>query len=646
MSLAMHRSPYLASSSFQRSSTGAVKPSRTFASNSVGAGSSASSYGGSRMGKQANSSSSRALPNGPGPLPDRPVLLKSGAVKYVTESSRDRTSTTTTSTTLRHFNYKNSNVMDSPTTVRRKTSNDSGYGSSGGKDRTTLSNNRYGDLSKSKSKSMSHLYRDEADGVRTTSFRSRTDSSSHGVSSKTYTQNHIGSKTTVNGSNSTGIYRSTTHSDYRDPGKEDKNSVSKTGHSYSTEKDLTNGYTSTGKHSYSVIDADKTHKATITALPGADMRCSRKSSFSSSNSSPSNSPTGRSSSDGLVGLRNLGNTCFMNSILQCLSHTQPLTDQLLKGSHIKNINSSSSMKGRLIQAFADLIKSMWKPGCNEAVSPHTFKTQIQRFAPRFMGYNQQDAQEFLRFLVEGLHDDLNQVKSKPKYTLCEYDDSLSDHQNAEKSWKNYLSRDNSLMTDLFVGQLKSTLKCCNCGYASVTFDPFWDLSLPIPRSGRRSSGADDSDINIRDCMQSFTREEVLDGDERPTCDKCKLKRKSTKKFSIQRFPPVLVLHLKRFSGFSFRSKLQSNVEFPLSKLDLAEFAADTRGRSALYSLYAVSNHSGSTYGGHYTAYCKHPISNQWHCFNDSRVDSLPSSRVRGAQAYILFYEKVEPKSSL
>jgi len=317
------------------------------------------------------------------------------------------------------------------------------------------------------------------------------------------------------------------------------------------------------------------------------------------------------------------------------------------------------MKGRLIQAFAELIKSMWKPGNSDAVSPHSFKTQIQRFAPRFMGYNQQDAQEFLRFLLEGLHDDLNHVKSKPKYTPCEYDASLSDHQNAEKSWSNYLSRDNSLMTDLFVGQLKSMLKCCDCGHTSVTFDPFWDLSLPIPRkyrsssssssswSGTRSSMADDGDINLRECIQSFTKEEVLDGDERPTCDKCKHKRKSTKKFSIQRFPPILVLHLKRFSGFSFRSKLLSNVDFPLSKLDLADFAADPQDRrSAVYSLYAVSNHSGSTYGGHYTAHCKHPFSNQWHCFNDSRVDSLSSSKVRGPQAYILFYEKMEPMSSL
>jgi len=352
------------------------------------------------------------------------------------------------------------------------------------------------------------------------------------------------------------MYRSTTHLDYKDP-REDKKSLTKPGHT-SSEKDLSNSLNTSKSSSRVITDVDKVRKQTITALPGDDLK--RRSSLSSSNSSPSptgrgssdglvglrnlgNTPTGRGSSDGLVGLRNLGNTCFMNSILQCLSHTLPLTEQLLTSSH---------MKGKLIQAFADLIKLMWKPGNSDAVSPHTFKTQIQRYAPRFMGYNQQDAQEFLRFLLEGLHDDLNQVKSKPKYTQCEFAGSLSESEIAVKSWETYLSRDKSLMTDLFVGQLKSKLTFYSCNHTSVTFDPFWDLSLPIPRksgssssslTGRRSIGAESGDVDIRECMQSFTREEVLDGDERPTCDKCKAKRKATKKFSIQRFPPILVLRI-------------------------------------------------------------------------------------------------------
>ncbi|XP_048588927.1 ubiquitin carboxyl-terminal hydrolase 2 isoform X2 [Nematostella vectensis] len=364
-------------------------------------------------------------------------------------------------------------------------------------------------------------------------------------------------------------------------------------------------------------------------------------------------PISRDSSDGLVGLRNLGNTCFMNSILQCLSSTWLLTNIVLKGTYVSSINKKSSMKGRLVQAFADLIKSMWKHNATEsAISAHAFKTQIQRFAPRFVGFNQQDAQEFLHFLLEGLHDDLNKVQEKPKYKMCEFDNSLSDLEKAKKSWKLYIERDNSLITDLFVGVLKSTLICLECGFKSVTFDPFWDLSLPIPRksgsgySSSRYTGG--GDVDIRDCMELFTKEEVLDGDERPTCEKCKKKRKSTKKFTVQRFPRILVIHLKRFSGYGFRSKLQTNVVFPVtSPQELGEFAADpSEGQSAVYSLYAVSNHSGSTYGGHYTAYCKHPQSRQWHCFNDSRVDQISSSRVTGPQAYILFFEKHDRKSSL
>lgn len=272
-------------------SRGAVKAGSTF-------GSSTSPYSTSRsMPQQANSSTGRALPKGPGPLPNRYVLDKSSthSVKYMaapSSSTRDRTNSSTTSTTLRHFNYQKSNVVDSPTTTRRKSSDDSGYGSSGGKDRTTSTYYRYGDLRNGKSKSLSHLshQKDEPVEMRTP-YRARTDSSSHEVSAKTYSQNHLGSKTTLNGScrsNSTSIYRSTTHSDYKYPSKEDRNLSSKTEHnSYSSDKELSNGHTAPGKNNYSVIDVDKTRKATITALPGEDLKFSRKSSLSSSNSSPS-----------------------------------------------------------------------------------------------------------------------------------------------------------------------------------------------------------------------------------------------------------------------------------------------------------------------------------------------------------------------
>lgn len=290
------------------------------------------------------------------------------------------------------------------------------------------------------------------------------------------------------------------------------------------------------------------------------------------------------------------------------------------------------MKGALIKAFAKMIEELWT-GEGQVINTSAFKGQIQHFAPRFMGYSQQDAQEFLRYLLEGLHEDVNRVEHRPSTVLPDIDDSLSDNQKAEESWRRYLRIDNSSVLDVFVGQLKSTLKCTVCGHCSVTFDPFWDLSLPIPsRTGQ---------LRLHQCLEHFTREEVLDGDEKPTCAKCQTRRKCTKSFSIQKFPKTLVIHLKRFSPMErFRGKLSCTVEFPLTGLDLSAYAANpaNRGRGCTYNLYGVANHSGTTYSGHYTAYCRHPYTHEWHEYNDSRVSSIASRSIVSSEAYVLFYE--------
>nr|BAN21345.1 ubiquitin specific protease 2 [Riptortus pedestris] len=331
-------------------------------------------------------------------------------------------------------------------------------------------------------------------------------------------------------------------------------------------------------------------------------------------------------SNGLSGLRNIGNTCFLNSVVQCLSNTRILKDYLVNREFLSEIRNSES-RGALIKSFADVIAELWS-GEGKIVNTSAFKAQIQRYAPRFMGYNQQDSQEFLRYLLEGLHDDINRVAVKPR-NLPEIDDNLSDSAKASESWKQYLRCDNSRIVDLFVGQLKSTLQCTSCGHNSTTFEVFWDLSLPLPsRTGS---------LRLQQCIDHFTKEEVLDGDEMPTCSKCKTRRKCTKRFSIQKFPKILVLHLKRFSPSERYRKLSATVEFPLTNLDMSGYS--TTPQVAMYNLYAVSNHSGTAYSGHYTAYCLHSGTNQWYEFNDSRVSSISPRNVVSSEAYILFYEQ-------
>ncbi|CAL8111304.1 unnamed protein product [Orchesella dallaii] len=333
---------------------------------------------------------------------------------------------------------------------------------------------------------------------------------------------------------------------------------------------------------------------------------------------------------GLTGLRNIGNTCFMNTVLQCLSNTKPLLEYMNRENYQQDINTTTSgMKGCLIRAFAEVIQELWRE--QRVVDTSAFKDQIQKFAPRFMGYSQQDAQEFLRYLLEGLHEDVNRVTSKPTPILTDIDDSLSDSQKATEAWKRYLRYEDSRIMDIFVGQLRSTLKCTVCGNCSVTFDPFWDLSLPIP--------ARTASTRLAQCFELFTKEEVLDGDEKPTCSKCQCRRKCTKSFSIQKFPRILVIHLKRFSPTErYRGKLSTLVESPISSLDLSPFAAN-RGQPLTYNLYGVANHSGSTYSGHYIAYCKHPYTGEWHSYNDSRVSPISTHQVVSTEGYVLFYEQ-------
>ncbi|XP_041030306.1 ubiquitin carboxyl-terminal hydrolase 2-like isoform X3 [Carcharodon carcharias] len=241
-------------------------------------------------------------------------------------------------------------------------------------------------------------------------------------------------------------------------------------------------------------------------------------------------------SQGLVGLRNLGNTCFMNSILQCLSNTRELRDYCIQNTYRRDLNNRSRTNTALMEEFAKLLQALWTSSNNDPISPSEFKTQIQKYAPRFVGYNQQDAQEFLRFLLDGLHNEVNRVSVRSKATADDLDHLLDDEK-GRRMWKKYLEREDSRIVDHFVGQLKSSLTCSECGYCSTVFDPFWDLSLPISKKGY-------GEVSLMDCIRLFTKEDVLDGDEKPTCYRCKARRKCTKKFTIQKFPKILVLLLQ------------------------------------------------------------------------------------------------------
>jgi len=208
-----------------------------------------------------------------------------------------------------------------------------------------------------------------------------------------------------------------------------------------------------------------------------------KNSSSSSSSFPSTATVSQiiGHCKGLRGLMNLGNICFMNSALQCLVNVRDLRDYFLLDYHIKEINCENplGMKGELAKAFANLTKEIWTVDSMSSVAPREIKKKIGYFAPQFVGFQQHDSQEFVAFLLDGLHEDLNRVRQKPSVELKE-SDGRPDEIVSEEAWQRHLLRNNSIIVDLFQGQFKSTLVCPDCERVSVTFDPMMYLSLPLP----------------------------------------------------------------------------------------------------------------------------------------------------------------------
>lgn len=190
---------------------------------------------------------------------------------------------------------------------------------------------------------------------------------------------------------------------------------------------------------------------------------------------------------GLCGLMNLGNTCFMNSALQCMSNVPPLTDYFLSDTHLSeiNVNNPLGMGGQIAKSFGELVRAMWS-GSHPCLAPREFKIAVGRFAPQFSGFQQQDCQELMAFLLDGLHEDLNRILQKPYIEINTEIDRRPDDVVAAESWSKYKKRNDSIIVDTFHGLLKSTLVCPDCQLVSVTFDPFCYLSLPLPVKRERA----------------------------------------------------------------------------------------------------------------------------------------------------------------
>ncbi|KAM7103631.1 ubiquitin carboxyl-terminal hydrolase 8 isoform 3-T4 [Ciconia maguari] len=338
----------------------------------------------------------------------------------------------------------------------------------------------------------------------------------------------------------------------------------------------------------------------------------------------------------LTGLRNLGNTCYMNSILQCLCNAPHLADYFNRNLYQDDINRSNFLghKGEVAEEFGVIMKALWT-GQYKYISPKDFKITIGKINDQFAGYSQQDSQELLLFLMDGLHEDLNKADNRKRYKE-ENNDHLDDFRAAELAWHKHKQLNESIIVALFQGQFKSTVQCLTCHKKSRTFEAFMYLSLPL---------ASTSKCTLQECLRLFSKEEKLTDNNRFYCSHCKTRRDSLKKIEIWKLPPVLLVHLKRFSyDGRWKQKLQTSVDFPLETLDLSQYVIGPKNNLKRYNLFSVSNHYGGLDGGHYTAYCKNASKQRWFKFDDHEVSEISASSVKSSAAYILFYTSYEQRA--
>ncbi|TFK05840.1 multimerin-1 [Platysternon megacephalum] len=302
-----------------------------------------------------------------------------------------------------------------------------------------------------------------------------------------------------------------------------------------------------------------------------------------------------------AGLHNLGNTCFLNSTVQCLTYTPPLANYLLSKEHSRSCHQGGFcmmciMQNHMIQAFAN---------SGNAIKPVSFIRDLKKIARHFRFGSQEDAHEFLRYTIDAM-----QKACLNGYTKLDRQTQAT-----------------TLVHQIFGGYLRSRVKCSVCKSVSDTYDPFLDVALEIRQAA-----------NIVRALELFVRPDVLSGENAYMCAKCKRKVPATKRFTIHRASNVLTLSLKRFANFS-GGKITKDVGYP-EFLNMRPYMSQSNGDPVMYGLYAVLVHSGySCHAGHYYCYVK-ASNGQWYQMNDSLVHSSNIKVVLNQQAYVLFYLRI------
>ena len=361
------------------------------------------------------------------------------------------------------------------------------------------------------------------------------------------------------------------------------------------------------------------------------------------------------SGKGITGLANLGNTCFANACLQCLSHTYELNDFLSNGDADYKKHLSNKPESVLLVEWDDLRKLMWSQNC--VISPGRFINTVQRIAKitnrdLFTGWSQKDLPEFLLFLFDSFHNALTrEVIMDIKGNIKTKKDEMG--KACYKMMKTQYTKDYSEFLNIFFGIHVSVLTPIpeqplrvnpeDSIYLSIRPEPYMLIHLPIPSREELHIEKTDKNITLFDCFDKHCERESLEGENAWFNETINKKQNVHKRLLFWSLPNVMIIDIKRFITSYTNRRMKKNQQFidiPISNVDFSKYVEGYAKETFIYDLYAICNHHGQIEGGHYSATIKNS-NGKWYNFNDTQVKEIliTDNIISGNTPYCLFYRK-------